>query len=199
MLSDFEQLQRNYYQRYAFTPAWGHPVGHRSSDIVLHLPVLEWFASRCSHCTEFGVREGHSTVALLAGCRGQVVSYDIERTPVVNVLHAMELPCPWEFRLADTSDPTLFIDETDLLFIDTLHTYDHVKKELALHARRSRKFLAFHDTFTCGHRDESGPNPSARGILPAIEEFLTRFPGEYKTVYRTECCNGLLVLERITL
>lgn len=170
----------------------------RRSDIVLHLPVLEYFASKCGHVTEFGVRDGCSTVALISGCRGHVHSYDIERTPIVDRLQRTALPCSsWTFHLGDTGDPSLEVAETDLLFIDTLHTYAHVSKELAYHGRKARKYLAFHDTLTCGARDLSGPDPAAEGITRAIEEFLARHPGEYREAFRTDWSNGLLVLERV--
>lgn len=168
------------------------------SDIVLHLPVIEYYASLCEHCTEFGVREGHSTVALIAGCKGDVVSYDIEHSPVVDLLRSIKLPCKsWAFKLGDTGSAALEMEETDFLFIDTLHTYEHVSKELALHGRKARKYLGFHDTFTCGQRDLSGPDPNVRGIMPAIQEFLAQFPGQYRTVYQTERNNGMLIVERV--
>lgn len=36
--------------------------------------------------------------------------------------------------------------QVDLLFIDTWHVYGHLKRELALHAPRVRKYIAMHDT-----------------------------------------------------
>lgn len=202
-MSDFNSLRRHYYQQNAYSPDWGRAAEVIHSDIVLHLPVLEYFASQCRHVTEFGVRDGHSTVALAAGlgrqlgCMGSLISYDIEETNFVRKFRDMAKPCYWGFRQADTGDSGLVISPTDLLFIDTLHTYDHVTKELTLHGRKATKYLAFHDTFTCGEYDRSGPDPGAKGILPAVDEFLAKYPGEYRTAYRTDANNGLLVLERI--
>lgn len=168
----------------------------RWSDIQDHLPVLERFASQCEEVTEFGVRDGNSTIAFIAGCPGWVTSYDIINCPIRQTLESMELPCSWQFLIADTADPGLKIEPTDFLFFDTLHTYDHVKQELALHGRRARKFLGFHDTVTCGEYDRSGADPQARGILPAIREFLDQYQGEYRTVHESTASNGLLILER---
>lgn len=196
-MTPFQALKQSMYHRVAVGP---HEAPTRTlvgSDVVLHLPVLEYYASLCSHVTEFGVRDGNSTVALLAGCRGEVHSYDIEAAHAVSVLGGMDLPCRWFFHLADTGSPDAGVGETDFIFFDTLHTYEHLSRELAHHGRKARKFLAFHDTFTCGEFDASGPDPSARGILPAIGEFAARHPGEYRTAYRTDACNGLLVLERV--
>lgn len=199
MSDQFHALKQDHYHRIAVgvheTPC------HRllGSDIVLHLPVLEYFASKCGHVTEFGVREGCSTVALVAGCKGgEVHSYDIEPTPIRPVLEGMALPCKkWEFHQGDTGSPDLPVAETDLLFLDTLHTYAHLSKELLHHGRKARRYLAFHDTYACGARDLSGPDPTAEGITRAIEEFVSRHPHEYREVYRTDANNGFLVLERV--
>jgi cephalosporin hydroxylase len=194
----FRDLQRDYFGRYATDPEWKGPATG-PSDIVLHLPVLEYYASLCSHVTEFGVRDGHSTVALLSGCRGEVHSYDVDRRPVVGWLEKdTSYGASWHFHRASTVDPSVVVSNTELLFIDTLHTRDHLAKELMLHGRKASRYLIFHDTETCGRTDRSGPNKDAPGILPAIEEFLARFPGEYTERFRTPRNNGLLVLERLT-
>jgi hypothetical protein len=193
---DLKDLKASFYHRVAAGPHEPPTREVVGSDIVLHLPVLEYYASQCDHVTELGVREGCSTVALVAGCKGEVHSYDIEDSPITAVLGGMELPCRWQFHKGNTADPDLGIPETDFIFFDTLHTYVHLSKELDLWGRKARKYLGFHDTFTCGERDASGPNPNARGILPAVQEFLDAYPGEYETVYRTETCNGLWVLGR---
>ena len=54
----------------------------RNSDMAAHLPTLALLATRCKHVTEFGVRLGHSTIALLQGLaergeHGCLTSYDI--------------------------------------------------------------------------------------------------------------------------
>ena len=49
------------------------------SDISAHLPLLEYLASKCSHVTEFGTRDGFSTCAFMSGLQknqGKLVSFD---------------------------------------------------------------------------------------------------------------------------
>ena len=196
-MTHFELIKQSFYQQVAVTPGSPRPTQAVLSDIVLHLPVLEYYASLCNHVTEFGTRGGCSTAALLAGCKGEVHSYDIEVTPAVRLFENMDLPCKWHFHVGDTGSPQTNVAQTDMLFVDTLHTYEHVIKELTSHGRKAGMFLAFHDTFTCGELDLSGPDPTAKGILPAIEEFLAMYPNEYHTVYRTDCNNGLWVLKRV--
>ncbi len=196
-MSSFEELRNDYYHRVAIAPDEPYPTRLFYSDIVLHLPVLEYYASLCEHVTEFGVREGCSTTALIAGCKGVVNSYDIETSPVVSLLSRTRLPCArWEFRQQNTVAPGFIIPPTDFLFIDTLHTFDHVRQELAIHGRQAGKYLGFHDTYTCGELDKSGPDQNAPGILPAIYTFLAQYLNEYKTVYRTNVNNGLWILSR---
>jgi hypothetical protein len=200
-MSAFKILKDSYYHRVAAAPDEQRTDHVTLSDIVLHLPVLEWFASKCKHVTEFGVREGCSTVALLAGVGRNgsdsvLHSYDIERTGIVGGLQALDLPCRWEFHQGDTGSASLVVEPTDMLFIDTLHFYEHVQKELLYHGEKAAKYLAFHDSYTCGVVDFSGHNPKAKGIRPAIEEFVEASRHEWEVAYETTCNNGLLVLER---
>jgi hypothetical protein len=46
------------------------------SDINEHLPLLRIYGSLVDHITEFGVRHGNSTVALLASKPQKMISYD---------------------------------------------------------------------------------------------------------------------------
>lgn len=46
------------------------------TDIVEHLPTLRKLAAKCKHVTEFDVREGCSTTALLAAQPETLESYD---------------------------------------------------------------------------------------------------------------------------
>lgn len=195
-MESFHDLKNDYFTHIptSFGQSIQREVKH--SDISAHLPVLEYYSSLCKHVTEFGVRQGYSTVALISGKPDVVHSYDIDRSPMVAKLESMVLPTKWVFHQGDTSNPELGVEETDFIYVDTMHTYDHVTKELTLWGRKARKFLGFHDTFTCGYVDES--NTKQKGILPAINEFLEKYPGEYKTVYRTDFNNGCWILERIT-
>lgn len=205
-MNKFEQLRiRSYYAVPTDYFKCATHVPRVFSDIQVHLPIIESFAKLCSSAAEFGVRDGHSTVALLRGLsKGQwrrdakLISYDIESTPFVEEMmrNMGDWPCQWQFRLKSSIEPPA-IEEVDLLFVDTLHTYVHVGQELALHGRQAKKYIIYHDHVTCGEFDLSGENPKAIGIAPAIKDFQEKYPGEYKNVYESNDCNGLLVLERI--
>ena len=200
---EFEEFKRVRYK----TPAFDFTENkqgfafHKSqpgySDISAHLPLLEYLASKCSHITEFGTRDGFSTCALMSGLQktqGKLVSFDINMPSFVDEFKNMEdLPCSWDFRQRSTVDEDLDIEETDLLFVDSLHTHEQVRDELRLHAARVRKFIAFHDTYSHGEfsRDMKG----REGILRAINEFVDSSL-EWEQVYKVDFNHGLIVLEK---
>lgn len=163
------------------------------SDIFNHLPYLENLARQCNHVTEFGVRTACSTSALISGCKNKVVSYDLYWSPAVKELQEMKLPCEWRFIKANTTDPSIEIEETDFLFIDTLHTYKQLNIELKLHGNKARRWIGFHDTESQGK--ESDDVLGAEGINRAIIEFL-RANNAWKIIYDVAFNNGLCIIER---
>lgn len=168
------------------------------SDINEHLPVLKDYASKCDVIMELGVRTGNSTFALLSGLPKKMRSFDVglfchENT--VNQL-AHHNVIDWQF-IRENVLTTDKIEECDLLFIDTLHSYFQLKKELELHGNKSRKYIIFHDTITFGKHDEFTPAGEVNlGLLPAIFEFLDK--NKHWCVDKIyENNNGLTILRRI--
>ena len=96
----------------------------------------------------------------------------------------------WKFTHASTLDIPA-IEETDFLFIDTLHTYAQVTQELRLHGDQARKWIGFHDTHTFGNRGEDG----GMGIVQAIKDWLAAH-NEWRIVYTTKRNNGIMLIER---
>lgn len=96
-----------------------------------------------------------------------------------------------EFEFILANDLEIEIEETDLLFIDTLHRYDQLKQELKLHGNKARKYIAFHDTDTFGKIGQGG----GEGILKAINEFLN--DNKNWVVYKKEHgSNGMMILKK---
>jgi hypothetical protein len=173
---------------------WYAKAQSEPSDFNEHVPLLRDLAAKCSHVTEFGTRRGVSTVALLHAQPKKLVTYDIYRTPEVSQLEILSGNTEFIFR--KESSESAEIEETDLLFIDTIHTADHVTKELR-NAARVRKYLVFHDTVTFGENGEghSDANPTP-GILPAIREFVRANP-EWNVIHHIDRNHGLMVLSRL--
>lgn len=164
------------------------------SDINAHLGTLATLASQCLVITEFGVRSGNSTRAFLYGLPmgGQLHSFDINPAcakAVSDVEVSDGCVRRWRFTAADTSKLD-GIPPSDLLFIDTLHTFDQITAELEHHVAVS-KWIVIHDTELFGRDGEQGQ----RGINDAIEIFLERNKG-WKLRHHFVHCNGLDVLER---
>jgi len=166
------------------------------SDINEHLPTIKKYAEECEHITEMGVRWVVSTYAFMMGKPKTMISFDIE--PVEKwgtgqqflVDLAKQNGVHFEFHIADTLQ--LEIADTDLLFLDTAHTYKQVKGELALHANKSRKYIMFHDTTSF---EFGGFDGDTIGIWPAVEEFLEANP-QWILHERFTNNNGLTILKR---
>lgn len=184
------------------------------SDINEHLPTLKRYASECDHVTEMGVRWVVSTYAFATAKPKTFVSIDI-RHPSENEWNSrwgsgqrltdIEEYCKenninYKFILGDTRK--LEIEETDLLFIDTLHEYEQLKIELELHANKAKKYIIFHDTESFKFRNETAPDIRGQsekdkiGIWPAILEFLNS-NSNWKVQETFTNCNGLTVLKRV--
>lgn len=128
--------------------------------------------------------------------------------------------------LNENSATVQFGKSVDLLFIDTWHVYGHLKRELEHHHEHVRKYMILHDTeadallgetvrFWCDFGPQGGdskslkayvekmasamgypPDEAARGIRPALDEFLLNHP-EWciEKVYKNN--NGLTILRRL--
>jgi hypothetical protein len=168
-----------------------------TSDINQHLVTLAKLAASCETVTEFGVRGGNSTVALLEGLsqkavsdgrKGTLVSYDFAPSELNPVPYLPE-NVSWGFVLADTNLIPM-IGHTDMLFIDTLHTATQVLSELRF-APLVRRYLVFHDTMSFGVLGQDG----GPGLLVGILQFLGSSEGDqWKVFSHAQNNNGLLVL-----
>ena len=186
-------LQDFYYQRLNVLPYdfGANPYGFRNtngSDISAHMPMLSFIAKDCNHITEFGTRECCSTAAFLSTCPGKVVSYDINIYPPMAELRTLVNESRWQFIQHDTGDPELEIESTDFLFIDSLHSAEHVSKELR-HAKNVSRYIGFHDTYTVLNR------PGESDINIAIDSFLYQNKN-WHMVYSVNFNHGLTILEK---
>ena len=171
---------------------------NRPSDIHEHLPTLYNYAKQCQHITEMGVRFGVSTRAFLYASPKRLVSYDLFIDLTVNSWFDQAKLVGFDYEYIQANTLEIAIEPTDLLFIDTLHNYDQVKKELELHACAVGRYIVFHDTVSYGERGESyAGHDNLPGLRLAIDEFLGNNP-EWKIVHNAKNCNGLMVIARIT-
>ena len=172
------------------------------SDINEHMGTLYNLAKECEHITEMGVRNVVSTWAFMLRDPKKLVGIDLHIND--NVQKAKDLYPKWEFIQADTTK--IKIKPTDLLFIDTLHIYTQLKKELILHSDNVKKYIVLHDTNTYGYKDEptDWQTPEImenyqldekKGLQPAVNEFLIDNP-EWILYKEYTNNNGLTILKR---
>jgi hypothetical protein len=187
----------------------------RSSDINEHLPILRKLASECSSVVEIGVRSMVSTWGILQGLSENCstprnyIGIDLEFPPsrifnLAKILARNEGIC---FEFLQGNDMEIDIDPTDLLFIDSLHTYCHLTYELEKFSSKVRKYIAMHDTSDpWGARDDhfyvgdyseypSHFDRSKRGLWPAVVDFLERHP-EWSLLERRTNNHGFTILKR---
>jgi FkbM family methyltransferase len=186
-----------------------HEQVNTPSDINEHLPKLLELAKQCDSITEFGVRHGRSTTAFISSGI-KLTSYDIEETVEARMLFdvAKSLGKPCEYIVDPVKGNSLLvdIDETDLLFIDTIHSYEQLSKELAKHHSKVNKFICVHDTHIFGYEWQPhfewpvyqhfhNQGTHQKGLLHAIIDFLIKHP-EWKIKHHSVINNGLTVLQR---
>lgn len=162
-----------------------------TADICEHLDTLTKYASECNHVTEMGFRTGTSFAALLLAQPETLITYDLY-VPAFFKKTLESLKGKTHVEFYEASSLNIDIAETDLLFIDTLHTYDQLKAELSLHASKAKKYIALHDTVTFGRK---GEDHGDKGLLNAVEEFLEANP-EWSFCEHFTNNNGLTVLKR---
>lgn len=161
-------------------------------ELHYHLPVLKRWATGLSHLTEMGTRNVTSTWGLLAAKPKKLVSIDWDHPtfpiPQESLNEIRELAdqsgIVFEFIRGDTLE--IEIEPTDLLFIDTWHTYEQFVLELLRHSDKVRKYIVAHDT-----NEQCFP-----GMSCAIEDF-THWNPHWKLATYYEDFPGTSILERV--
>ena len=176
------------------------------SDINQHLETLYNLGKECSHITEMGVRWVSSTWPLVYSNPKKMISYDILKNPniteVINLCN--EYSINYSFEEKDVLQ--LEIEPTELLFIDTLHTYNQLIKELEIHSNKVSKYIVLHDTEHFGRKDEviyehasnviKETSSTKEGLMTAVEDFLLTELGQSWELFRVyKNNNGLTVLK----
>jgi hypothetical protein len=189
------------------------------SDINQHLPTLRKLAKEGSSVTEIGIRTPHmaSSWSLLQGLaeshhKKRIFTGIGEITPSLESLliaksAASENGISFNFIQAD--ELNLDIAPTDLLFIDSLHTYAHLAYELETFAPNVRRYIVLHDTSEpWGEKDDETYlgnyseypkeiDRTKRGLWQAVVDFLEKHP-EWTLKERYLNNHGLTVLQKVT-
>jgi hypothetical protein len=192
-----------------------HLASEKASDINQHLPLLLGYTKQCSSVVECGVRYVCSSYAFAVGLQGRPENkftlIDPYKSPFIDAFVSLCYFADVDAHFVHGSDLDCQLVDADLLFIDTWHVYAQLRRELARWQSCIKKFIIIHDTSTDGLRGESVRSgldikrqsletgfpeaEIAKGLWPAIEEFLESTPG-WVLDLRMENNNGLTILRR---
>lgn len=178
------------------------------SDINEHIPTLVKYASECEHITEMGVRGIQSTWAFLGGAPKKMISYDLYNPSRyggnINYVYEVAKKYNLDYQFIEADVCKIEIEPTDLLFLDTWHTYNQLKLELNLHSSKAKKYIIMHDTTSYEFKDEAITSEhsditqhTGKGLWAAIEEFLIENKDKWILLERFTNNNGLTILKRI--
>jgi len=161
--------------------------GGKTRFVRYHLKTLKQYASECDTITEMGVDSANTTWAFLDSRPKKLTSIDIINTKAPEIVAlagtlAEKEGIDFEFILADTTK--IEIEPTEFLYIDTLHTYPQLKRELEIHPQKVSKYIAFHDT------------DMFKDMAEALYEFLEKYPNDWEICYETKESCGLTIIKR---
>ncbi len=164
----FLEIEKNYHHKL-----------FEKSDINEHIPHLRRLAGECASVIEIGLRSMNSTWGIMMGlaentrpCRSYL-GIDIDAPPTALLQQVKSLAEAQEisFDFWKVSDLQIDIPETDLLFIDSLHTYMHLTYELEKFSSCVRKYIAIHDTSWPWGTDD---DPYYGKVITRLEELFGR-------------------------
>ena len=181
------------------------PNQFKSVDINEHLPTLKSYSEKYNHITEMGVRWGSSTIAFLEGGTSKLISYDIQITNEIKHIIDLSKTIETEFIFNEQDTLSIDIETTDVLFIDTLHTYNQLYSELIKHSEKVKYHILLHDTVSFREKDEVLYNHASdlvknmknnkKGLYAAVIDFISTNVDWYiEKEYVNN--NGLMVLSR---
>ena len=187
------------------------------SDINQHLPTLSKYAQQAETILEAGVRSVISTWAFMHGITQNnsdiktIYSVDLEPAPIFEANLAAQVN---NIKLIFTQSDILkyhLPEPVDIAFIDTLHCYGQLKRELAIFAPLTKKYIIMHDTTVDEFVGEPirmkynmeqmkkntgfDDNDLVTGLWPAVEEFLHN-NSDWELKERFTNNNGLTILAK---
>ena len=134
---------------------------------------------------ELGTNQGGSAAVMLNSDIKYLFSYDLhpENCDFIKIYGKVNCDTYWKLMGEFDSVGGTPVRDCDLLLIDTVHTEEHVWKELNIHSGRVKKFIVVHDTMR-------------RTVADAVYRFQLRNSEEWKVVKVLMEYPGTMVLQR---
>jgi hypothetical protein len=159
-------------------------------DLNEHMEFLRDLGSDCDHITEVSKRK-ESFVSFASSHPKKFVSHNIEPHSLMDYIISNQSETEFETTTSST-DQVQQIEKTDLLFIDTRHTYATMTEELKKFAPSVRRFIVCRGTVTSGERGEDG----GPGIMVALRDFMKDNP-EWSVITHRTNQYGMTVIGRL--
>lgn len=136
---------------------------HHTPEYLLVHNEIRQLLNNCTSYTEFGVNQGTTLAVAVLSNIPKIRAYDIKLAPYNKAKHHFEQYASenkLDYRVIEAGTLTIKIDPVDLLYIDTVHSYSHLKQELEKHGSKAQKYIVFHDTVY------------APGLRQAVNEYV---------------------------
>jgi hypothetical protein len=125
-----------------------HSICHTSDYVLVHHEI-ERLLENCESYTEFGVMQGATLAAAMLTNIKSIRAYDINLKTYEHAARHFEIYASQndiDFTITTASTLDIDIDITDLLYIDTFHSYPQLSAELKKHHNNVQKYIVCHDT-----------------------------------------------------
>ncbi len=135
---------------------------HKPSYLLVHDEIRNRLTD-CESYTEMGNNQGATLAVAVLQHLKRVRAYDIKLGWYLEAQHLFENYAHdnnIDYKVFEMDTLECIIEPTDLLYIDTLHRYDHLTKELQRHANKVKKYIIFHDTH------------AMKGLNQAVNEYV---------------------------
>lgn len=122
---------------------------HHGEEYSLVHNEIKSLLTECDSYVEFGVKQGTTLAVALFTNTKRVTGYDITvkwYQPVQHLFKEYAEANNITLNVIPQSSLLCVISDIDLLYIDDLHKYTQVKRELEIHNKNVNKFIVFHDT-----------------------------------------------------
>lgn len=139
---------------------------HKTDYMLVHAEIKDKLQG-CDSYTELGVNQGATLAAAMLENPKVVRAYDISLMPYNKAKHHFDKYSSdhsIDFNVIEGDTLKCALDSVDVMYIDTLHRYEHLVKELALHGDKANKYIIFHDTH------------AQQGLKRAVQEYVKKNP-----------------------
>lgn len=162
-------------------------------DPIWYVDVLKEYTKDADSVCEFGVWNGFSSIVFALNGVKDITSCDIDFSRCnIDLIKSLAKEQGIDIKFVEensTGGKNHF--EADFIFFDTMHTYDHVKKELEHRADDAKKFFAVHDT----NYPPPRKNPT-KLVRDAVLEFIDSSDNWELELEKTDS-TGIMVAKRV--